>query len=401
MPEFQYKARDAIGIAQDGAITASSRSSAATQLRERGWIVLKVDENQSQTDSKTSVSLAGYLPPRSVHVEVSLQQLSMMIRSGMTLLESIKAVADQSPRQSLDEIWQQVSRDIQRGNGLGEALAKHNCFPTFAIRLVEVGERTGNLSIVLARAADTMKHRRMARESFVSATVYPLLVVLLTIFVTSYMVIYLIPRLETYLASLGREMPAMTQSLISGSFWLRGNYQFLAIGLLFLLGTTISAYVSVEGRSVIDRWLLKMPLIGRLMRLGETSTFSRGLSMMLKSGITVTDGMLAVEKTLGNYHLRAAISAGREKLIRGSNLVDALNQKHTFTPLLQQMVAVGEKSGDLAGVLDEVATMSDQQFASSVRRLNAFVTPALTLGIGSIVGYVYIAFFMALVAAGS
>lgn len=241
----------------------------------------------------------------------------------------------------------------------------------------------------------------MAREAFVSATIYPLLVVLLSVFVTGYMVVYLIPRLETYLASLGREMPAMTQSLINGSFWLRENYSVIALGILILVFSMVATYASREGRTVIDRLLLRVPLLGRLMRLGETATFSRGLSMMLKSGITVTDGMLAVEKTLGNYHLREAVGAGREKLIRGSNLVDALKAEHTFTPLLNQMVAVGEKSGDLAGVLDEVASMSDQQFAASVKRLNAVVTPALTLGIGAVVGYVYIAFFMALVAAGS
>jgi type IV pilus assembly protein PilC len=401
MPEFQFTARDSTGIARNGAMTAPSRRSVASRLRERGWIVLSVDQAGAADAPAARETLVSQLPTRSFHVEVTLQQLAMMLRSGMTLLESISAVAAQSPRRRLAGMWQEVNQDIQRGSGFAEALARHRGIPSFVVRLVEVGERTGNLAVVLARAADTMKHRRMTRESFVSATIYPVLVVLLSIFVTGYMVIYLIPRLETYLTSLGRDMPAMTQSLIDGSLWLRSSYHLLLAGLLVAAAAVCALYTSRESRQTIDRLLLRLPVLGYLMRLGETSTFARGLGMMLKSGITVTDAILAVENTLGNFHLRRAVRIAREKLIRGHNLVDALGQKQSFTPLLQQMLAVGEKSGDLAGVLDEVAAMSDQQYAAAVKRLHAVVTPALTLGIGGIVGYVYIAFFMALVAAGS
>ncbi len=401
MPEFQYIAKDAAGADRSGSLAAPSRSRAATQLREKGWLVLQVDPRAETIQSVAAGNLlTRNLPPRAVHVEVSLQQLAMMLRSGMTLLAALRAVGEQSSRHSLARTWNEVSAGIQRGQGLGEAMASHAMFPAFVVRLVDVGERTGNLSVVLKRAADTMRHRRTSRESFISATIYPALVVLLSILVAGYLVVYLIPRLESYLDSLGKDMPAMTQSLINASFWLREHYMLISAILIVAIFSLAGLYVSAEGRRWIDRGLLKIPGIGRLLRLGETSTFARGLGMMLKSGITVTDGLAAVENTLGNYQLRQNVTSAREKLIRGGSLVDALNEDG-FTPLLRQMAAVGEKSGDLAGVLDEVAEMSDQQFASSVRRLNSIATPALTLAIGGIVGYVYIAFFMALVAAGS
>ena len=401
MPEFTYVARDASGSSRTGSISAPSSGSAATQLRERGWIVLQVDRPDTDTRSANQESLASRLPPRGSQVEVSLQQLAMMLRSGMTLLESIQAVAEQSGRASLKRTWTKIGDDLQRGMGLSDAMGFHKCFPNFVIRLIQVGERTGNLPTVLSRAADTMKQRRMASESFISAIIYPALVVLLSIVVTAYMIVYLIPRLESYLQSLGRQMPPMTQGLIDASVWLRSNIQFVILALLLVVAAVTSSYFSKEGRRWIDQFLLQVPILGRLMRLGETTTFARGLSMMLNSGITLTDGMTGIENTLNNHHLRQTVSTARERLIRGSNLVDALKQKHAFTPLLSRMVAVGEKSGDLAGVLDEVATMSDQQFDAAVKRMNAVVTPALTLVIGGIVGYVYIAFFMALVAAGS
>ncbi len=401
MPEFTYNARDASGLIQTGAINAPSRTSAATLLRERGWIIVRIEEIKASVNNHRPTNLTRHLPTRSVHVEVSLQQLAMMLRSGMTLLQSLNSLAKQAPRESLTATWDAIAKSIQRGHGLSQAMQEHKCFPAFTLRLVNVGERTGNLPTVLARAAETMKHRRMSRESFVSATIYPVLVVLLSILVAGYMVIYLIPRLEKYLDSLGRELPAMTRTLIDATFWLQVNYQWMVMAALLATVGIVGVYFSREGRIWIDQALLKVPILGRMIRLSETATFSRGLSMMLKSGITVTDGMSAVEKTLGNHHLRGAVITGREKLIRGSNLVDALNQRNSFTLLLQQMVAVGEQSGDLSGTLDEVTDMSDQQFKATVKRLNALLTPAMTLSVGGVVGYVYIAFFMALVAAGS
>lgn len=402
MPEFQYTARDRTGVSQQGAITATSRSAAATLLRDRGWIVLKVDSQEvAEESTATRVNFSNRFPVRPVHVELTIRQLAMMLRSGMTILESIKAVGEQAQRKKLQEVWESVSHDIQQGSGFATALQQHPCFPNFAIRLAEVGERTGNLAEVLDRAAETMRHRRTARESFISATIYPLLVVALSLLVTAYMIVYLIPRLEIYLASLGRELPVMTQNLVNGSVWLRNHFQWLTIGLCAMVGAFCIVWYSKEGRAAIDRYVLRVPMLNTLIRLSETATFSRGLSMLLKSGITVTDGLAATEKTLGNFHLRDVVRSAREMLIRGSRLADSLNQGNSFTPLLHQMVTVGEKSGDLAGVLDEVSIMSDQQFAATVKRLNAIVTPLLTLGIGAVVGYVYIAFFMALVAAGS
>ena len=277
----------------------------------------------------------------------------------------------------------------------------HGCFPGFVVRLVQVGEQTGNLEAVLSRAASTMRDRRHSREAFVSATIYPALILILSVFVTMYMVVYLIPRLEIYLQSLGKQMPAMTQGLIDASYWLRHNHLLVLLG--FVVASTSGAliYLSREGRLWVDRNLLLVPIIGRLIQLGETATLSRSLSMMLKSGITLTEGLGAVENILGNRFLRRTVSTAREKVIRGSNLVDALKQKKSFTPLLGQMVAVGEQSGELSAVLNEVAELHESQFRSLVKRMNAILTPALTIVIGGVVGYVYIAFFMALVAAGS
>ena len=402
MADFKYRAKDSNGISHIGSIAAPNRNAAATQLRERGWIVLGL-ENQS-TAAPTEIRefrISRWLPPRSIDVELSLQQLALMNRSGMTLLASIGNVIEQTRSASLADIWTQVAEDIQRGKSLNQAMSQHKCFPEFVTRLVKVGEQTGNLESVLNRSARNMNSRRTAKEAFASATIYPVLIVSLSAAVTVYMVVYLIPRLQTYLDSLGKDMPAMTQFLIDASAWMRGNYTLITLILLAIVCSGLIAYSSREGRMLIDRFLLRVPLFGRLIKLGETSNFARSLSMMLKSGITLTEGLGAVEKIVGNRFLSRAISDARDKIIRGGNLVDALNQKGAFTGMLSKMVAVGQQTGELGNVLDEVALLHESQFKSLVKRLNAILTPLMTIVIGGVVGYVYIAFFLALVAAGS
>ncbi len=402
MADFRYKAKDSNGIAHAGKIVAPNRNAAVSQLRERGWIVLGL-ENLSTVDArvKQEFRISKWLPPRSIDVELSLQQLALMSRSGMTLLASISNVIEQARSVSLADIWAKVAEDIQQGQSLTQAMSQHTCFPEFVVRLVKVGEQTGNLEAVLNRSARNMNDRRTAKEALASATIYPLLIVSLSVAVTVYMVVYLVPRLQTYLDSLGKDMPAMTQFLIDSSTWMRGNYTLIVLVLLAAVCGGLFTYSSREGRLLLDRLLLRIPIFGHLIKLGETSNFARSLSMMLKSGITLTEGLGAVEKIVGNRFLSQSISDARDKIIRGGNLVDALNQKGAFTSMLSKMAAVGQQTGELGNVLDEVALLHESQFKSLVKRLNAVLTPLMTVVIGGVVGYVYIAFFLALVAAGS
>jgi len=401
MAEFRYKARDSTGASRAGIVDANTRSAAASQLRSRGLIVIGVDPVAKKAASRNWFDVSNWLRPRAVDVELSLQQLSMMLKGGMPLLTSLISLIEQAPRKSLGNIWQTVVQDIQAGDSLSTAMAKHRCFPDFVVQLVRVGERTGELPPVLQRAVTTMRARRRGVQEVSSALVYPLLVVCVAIGVTIYMIVYLIPRLEIYLQSLGKNMPAMTQSLVDASTWMRQYYSVVGIGLCGLFVFALVAYRSKEGRMWVDRVALRIPILGRLFKLCETSTFARSLSVMLGSGITLIDGLGTVEKLLYNRFTAKTVNDARTKIIQGRNFADAIDEGNAFSPMLRRMVAVGQQSGDLRGVLEEVADFHEDQFQASLRRINAFLTPALTVGVGAIVGYVYIAFFVALLAAGS
>lgn len=401
MIEFSYKARDATGVSRMGTVQASSRSIAASQLRSRGMIVLGIDAVQQDSAARFQFDIGQWLKPRSIDVELSLQQLAMMLRGGMTLLSALKMTIEQSSRKSLSNIWRKVVDDIQSGESLSAAIKKHPCFPEFVVQLVHVGERTGELPPVMERAVRTMRSRRKGVQEITSALIYPLMVILIAIGVTVYMVVYLIPRLEVYLQSLGKSMPAMTQNLVNASIWVRESYAIIIIIVSAISVFSLVAYRSNGGRLWVDQYALRVPLIGRLFRLCETSTFARSLSIMLGSGITLIDGLGTVEKLLYNRFTARTVNIARDRIIQGGNFSDAIDSGNAFSPMLKKMVAVGQQSGDLRGVLQEVADFHEDQFRAAIRRMNAIVTPALTIGVGAIVGYVYIAFFVALLAAGN
>ena len=151
----------------------------------------------------------------------------------------------------------------------------------------------------------------------------------------------------------------------------------------------------------IDRNILRIPIVGTLFKLCETSTFARSLSVMLESGITLIDGLGTVEKLLYNRFTAKTVNNTRTSIIQGGNFADAIDVGNAFAPMLKKMVSVGQQSGDLKGVLEEVADFHEAQFHTSVKRLNSILTPLLTIGIGGVVGYVYISFFVALLAAGN
>ena len=215
------------------------------------------------------------------------------------------------------------------------------------------------------------------------------------------MVVYLIPRLEVYLQSLGKDMPVMTQRLVDTSSFMRQYYPLVGIILIGGAVFSITAYRSKEGRMWIDRSVLRIPIVGTLFKLCETSTFARSLSVMLESGITLIDGLGTVEKLLYNRFTAKTVNNTRTSIIQGGNFADAIDVGNAFSPMLKKMVSVGQQSGDLKGVLEEVADFHEAQFHTSVKRLNSILTPLLTIGIGGVVGYVYISFFVALLAAGN
>jgi type IV pilus assembly protein PilC len=401
MPTFTFTARDPAGRPQAGQQEAASAAALVNSLRERGWLVLDVKPAVADAgpDWLALLNPFAWLPPRSIDVEVSLQQIAVMLRSGITLLAALKTVAEQTGRASMRRIWENIAERIQEGSSFGDAAASHGCFSHLVVQLIRVGEQTGTLEPVLTRAAEALERRRNLRTSLLTALMYPAIVFFAAIGVTVFMIVGVIPKLRVFLAALGRKLPPMTQFLIDLSdavqlYYVQGLIVFGAIVALL-----VAVYLWPPGRLFLDRWLLRLPVIGRLFRLAATVQFARSLGSLIHSGITLVEALRTVEGLFRNRYVSGQVAAARNAVLRGGSLAPPLAVHDAFMPMLARMVAVGETAGTLDDVLEEVARFHESQLQSAIRQFSAIIEPVIVVVVGAIVGFVYIAFFMALFAA--
>lgn len=379
----------------------ASFDAAVDALRRRQWLVLDV---QAQTDapqdsSPLTLDIGRYFPVRAADLELSLRQLAVMLRSGLTLLEGLRLLVDYTHQTSLRAVWKAVSDDILSGESLGNSMAKHRCFPQVVVQLARVGEQTGDLDVVLSRGADIVEQWRRLRSQILTAMAYPAVVFLASLFVAGFMVFHVIPKLQQFLQNMGKTLPLMTQILVDVTEFINRYVLYGVAGIVIVVVGTVALRMWPPGRLATDWLLLKMPVFGGVFRLGGTAAFARNLSTLIQSGVTVLDGMSSIEKLLNNRYLAAIVSAARDEVVQGRTVADALQSKAGFTPMLARMIAIGESAGRLDDVLDEAARFYEDQLQRTIRRLAALVEPAMLLVVGGIVGFVYLSFFMALFAA--
>jgi type IV pilus assembly protein PilC len=403
MASFTYLARDPGGRTQRGQSTAVDASSVAASLRQRGWMVIDVRAAMSASPTAgqqlAQLSPARWMPIRSADIELSLHQLAVLLRGGLTLLAAIRAITEQTRRYRLRQTWSNVSDRIRNGSSLADALVEHRCFSPMLVQLIRVGEQTGNLEQVVLRGAETLERRRNLLSSLLTALAYPSLVLVAAIGVTAFMLVSVIPKLKVFLDAMGRKLPAMTQFLVDLAEAIQIHGPYVAIGLVALTAASYALYSWPPGRYAIDRAALRVPLVGGLFRLAATATFARGVATLIRSGVTLLESLRTVEQLHRNRYLREYVSNARESVMQGGTLAEPLRGPYTFMPMLPAMVAIGESTGTLDDVLDEVARFHETLLERAIRRLSIIIEPVIIIVVGSIVGFVYISFFMALFSA--
>ncbi len=397
MARFDFQARDRSGGMQVGVLEEPSLQAAVNALRTRQWLVLNIEP--ADEDSGSGKGLGWWLPVRAVDVEMSLRQMSVMLRSGVPLLDGTRILHENAERRELHRVWSEVSEDVLEGASMAEAMQAHRYFPPVAVYLTRVGEQTGELDLTLKRAAEIVRSRRQLQSKILTALAYPAAVFVAGIGVTLFMVFGVIPKIQRFLETLGKGLPPTTQALVDITTFFNENTAVLGGVSLTLLVLTIVAFLWEPSRYWIDRLMLKVPVLGNVFRTAASASFSRNLQTLIQSGVSLLDGLRSVEDLIGNRRLSEQLSETREMVVEGSTLADAVRAKSDFTPMLPRILAIGETSGRLDDVLGEAAEYYEEQLSATIARLAALVEPLMLLVVGGIVGFVYISFFMALFAA--
>lgn len=400
MPNFRYLAKDASGNLVRATISAPDRRALLVALRGRTLQLLKVEHEEQDglhwAESLRRLHPLNHLPPTRGQVELMMEQLSVLLRSGMSLLAALRTVGEQARFAPLRQTIEILSRRIQAGHSLAEAMNRQRCFPELIVQLIRVGEQTGELDFVCQQAARTLERQRANRSRLLTAVAYPLFVATAATGVAGFMVFYVIPKLRNFLNGLGRQLPPMTQRLLDFSTWIQTNGVYLAVAMAVAMILLVMTYRTAAGRVWIDRMLLRLPVIGNVFRLAGTVSFASAMSVLTRSGVTILDGLQTVERLQGNRHLAECVGQVRRAVLAGGDMSGELQGQQGFSPMLSGMVRVGEDTGQLDEVLQHVADFHDAQLEKLIRRLGAMLEPAMIIIVGVMVGYVYMSFFVAI-----
>jgi type IV pilus assembly protein PilC len=403
VPEFSYIAREPDGRIARGSAEASHPGELLLRLRERGMQLLKVEQASSRSAWRSQLAALhplNRIPPTGGQVEMFLDQMTVLLNSGMSLLASLRTTEQQSLFEPMRRIIADLSLRIQAGSSLADAMERHPCFPPLVVQMVRVGEKTGNLDLVFSKSSQQIAQRRAHRNNVVTALAYPLFVALAAIGAASFMVGFVIPKLKTFLSGLGRQLPAMTQRLVDISDWFQRYGAHLVFGLVILTFGIFVLYMTPRGRMAIDRLLLRIPVVGKIFRVSGTYSFSSAMAVLIRSDVTVLESLKTVEALHGNKQQSNDVRAMRLAVLEGSDLSTAMKRSTAFAPILPSMIAIAENTGRLDDVLQQVADYHETQLQKMIKRLSSLIEPAIIILVGGIVGYVYIAFFIAIYSIG-
>lgn len=403
MPNFRYTARNRAGQQQTGEAQASSSHELSAVLRAQGLLVISIVEERQRDIGQwlSRFNPLEYRPMRSKDVEEGFHQLAIMLRSGLDLISALDIVADYS-RIAVRRVWQKLILRIRAGASLADTLSEHKVFGNLTVQLVRMGEQTGNLDMAMLQASVEMEESRKIRAQLLSALTYPMVTLVFAIGVTVFMLTSIIPELKKFLLMMGRGLPPITQALIDVSNWFATYAPVLLVGLVGTTAAIAVLYSMPYPRLAIDRLLLRLPIIGHILRLSGTVSFARSLGALLHSGVRIVDALETTSNLQNNRYLSQCVDTARRRVIEGSSLAEPLAAaKHAYMPMLHRMVIVGENSGSLDEVLKEVTAYHQEILQKKIRLMSDMIAPVITVIVGGIIGFVYAAFIVAMFSAGS
>lgn len=391
-----------VAVSPDGARaeflrSASGEAALLKGLRRDGWAVASVSRADGAAARRRFRVPFFSRRVRALDVETGLRQLSSMLKAGIGVVSALETVADQSESRAAAAEWRSAASRVRSGSTFAGALAeRRRVFGETTVRLAEVGEKTGELDGVLARAADRLEMRREMRHSVVNALAYPCVAILAAVATAAYLCTAVIPRLAEFLSGGGAELPAATRWLVAASEGVRRGGPIFCLWLAAAVAVWTLARLSPALREAEDALLLRLPAAGKILRLSGTALFARSMQIMCEAGVPVSDALESASRTVSNERLRRRAADARAAILRGSTLAAALAPATEFLPMLSRMAAVGETSGTLPEAFGETARFHEAALARAVKRLAMAVEPAMIVVTGGIAGFVYVAFFTAL-----
>ena len=399
MAVFEYKGVTSAGKAVNGIVDADNPRIARQKLRTDGVYPTEViEEKAHKSRFSQDVSLQSIFQVISKkEISVMTRQLATLLKSGLPLVTSLNAMADQVENPKLRKILTQVRERVNEGTSLAAALQEFpKVFPEIYTNMVSAGEASGSLELVLLRLAEYSEKQVKIRNKIQGAMIYPAIMTLLSIGVLAILLTFVVPKFVAIFGELDQTLPLPTIILISVSSFVR-SYWPLLIVVLIGAGFFLSRYKATpKGRSLYDRILLRMPVFGRLILFGIVIRFARTLSTLLSSGVPLLKAMDILAKVVNHTVFEEAIASARESVTEGASLSQPLKQKGIFPPIVIHMIASGEQSGHLEEMLSKVADIYEDEADTLASTMTSLLEPILILVMAVMIAFIVISILLPL-----
>lgn len=389
MPIYEYKGKTLGGKQIQGELKAKNRSDLERMLRSNRILVTSASKKPSQIQIRFGTGI------KKLDISRFTRQFATMISAGLPMVQCLEILATQMESPEFRKIITKVKEAVQSGSTLSDALGKHKkIFDDLYVNLVEAGEVGGALDTILVRLAQYREKADKLVRKVKGALVYPAVVAIVAFGVTFAMLRFIVPVFAKMFSGLGAELPGPTKFVLGISTFLQHNTVTMIIGLI---GFIIAYKIFVKqpkGRLFVDKLKLRVPLIGDLIRKSSISRFTRTLSTLLSSGVSILDALNITAKTSGNMVLQLAIKKSMVSIAEGETITQPLKDSGVFPPMVTQMISVGEKTGGLDEMLGKIADFYEEEVDASVAALTSIIEPVIIVFMGGMIGAILIAMYL-------
>ena len=395
MPIFKYRVRDRSGKAMAGTIEAPSVEMAGNRLYQTGYFPIAIEEKSASASLNLSDLWKKFQKVKLEELIVFSQQFSTLYKAGLPLLTGLRSLKEQTSNQKFKEILDEIGLQIEGGNTLFGAMSKYpDVFPVVYANMIRAGETSGKLGESLDRFVTLADRELRTRQRVKETTRYPKIVIFSVVIAFVVLLAFVIPRFAQIFAQFKTTLPLPTRMMI-GINNLFQNYWYLVLPAFVFIPILLTRYIRTEnGRIFWDRLKIRIPVFGRLFLIAALSRFTHTFVMLNKSGIPILQILEITSTTVNNVILSQSIEEISRKVREGKSLADAMKESGKFTPLVIQMVAVGESSGTFDEMLVRITEYYDIELENSIKKMTTYIEPALTLFMGVVVLFLALAVFL-------
>ena len=403
MPTFVWEGKTAQGRAMKGELEAPNLEAVVTVLRHRRIRPIPNRIREKGKGLEKEITIPGFGEKvKTKDLSIFTRQFATMIDAGLPIVQCLDILGEQSESKLLRNTVRTIRQDVEGGATLADALRKHpKIFDALYINMVEAGEAGGVLNTVLNRIALFIEKANKLKKKVKGAMIYPCAIIAVAVIVVSILLIFVIPVFAELYGSMGKALPAPTQITINISNWFVASWYYL----LFALGGVVAGvrfyYQSDQGRINIDGLLLRLPVIGDMLRKVAVARFSQNMAILLSSGVPILEGLAITARTAGNKVVEKAIMDSRVSISQGKTVAEPLGESKIFPPMVCHMVAVGETTGGLDGMLRKIAEFYEEEVDDAVASLTALMEPMIMVVLGVILGGLVISMYLPIFQLGS